>query len=57
MLTTGQKDASPFTPGSPVPVELFAGRAQQIQEVDNYLKQTASGRQENVFLTGDRGIG
>ena len=57
MPTTGQKDASPFTPGSPVPVELFAGRAQQIQEVDNYLKQTASGRQENVFLTGDRGIG
>ncbi len=57
MPTTVQKDASPFTPGSPVPVGLFAGRAQQIQEVDNYLKQTASGRQENVFLTGDRGIG
>ena len=57
MPTVGPKEVSPFTPGSPVPVELFAGRAQQIQEVDNYLKQTASGSQENVFLTGDRGIG
>ena len=57
MPTTVQKDASPFTPGSPVPAELFAGRAQQIREVDNYLKQATSGRQENVFLTGDRGIG
>ena len=57
MATTVSKDASPFTPGSPVPAELFAGRTQQVQEVDNYLKQTASGRQENVFLTGDRGIG
>ena len=55
MPTVGPKEVSPFTPGSPVPVELFAGRAQQIQEVDNYLKQTASGSQENVFLTGDRG--
>ena len=57
MATLDQKYASPFTPGSPAPVELFAGRIKQIQEVDNYLKQTASGRQENVFLTGDRGIG
>ena len=57
MPTTSQKDASPFTPGSPAPVELFAGRAQQIREVDNYLRQAASGSQENVFLTGDRGIG
>ena len=57
MPKVGPKEVSPFTPGSPVPVELFAGRAQQIQEVDNYLKQATSGRQENVFLTGDRGIG
>ena len=57
MGTAGQKDASPFTPGSPAPVELFAGRDQQIQEVDNYLRQAASGRQTNAFLTGDRGIG
>ena len=57
MATIDQKYSSPFTPGSPVPAELFAGRVQQVQEVENYLKQTASGRQENVFLVGDRGIG
>jgi len=52
-----QKDTSPFTPGSPVGFDLFAGRAQQIEEVERYVRQAGSGRQENVFLTGDRGIG
>lgn len=51
------KENSPFTPGSPVPVELFVGRAKQIKEVIRYIKQTSSGKQENVFLAGDRGIG
>ena len=51
------KENSPFTPGSPVPVELFVGRAEQIKEVIRYIKQTSSGKQENVFLAGDRGIG
>lgn len=49
--------SSPFTPGNPVRAELFAGRRQQIQDVSNYLMQAASGRMENVFLTGERGIG
>ena len=49
--------SSPFTPGNPVRAELFAGRHQQIQDVSNYLMQAASGRMENVFLTGERGIG
>ncbi len=57
MATIDQKFSSPFTPGSPAPADLFAGRIQQIREVDNYLRQSAAGRQENVFLTGDRGIG
>ena len=57
MATIDQKYSSPFTPGSPAPVDLFAGRIQQIREVENYLIQSASGRQENVFLVGDRGIG
>jgi DNA replication protein DnaC len=48
---------SPFTPGSPVPVELFVGRSEQITEILRYVKQASSGKQENVFLTGDRGIG
>lgn len=50
-------DISPFTPGIPVPAEFFAGRTPQIRQVRNYLKQAAGGRFENVFLTGDRGIG
>lgn len=48
---------SPFTPGNPVPVDLFVGRKKQIQEIHNYLKQTIKGRQENIFLSGERGIG
>ena len=51
------KGYSPFTPGSPVPIDLFVGRSQQIEEVMRYVRQAVSGRQENVFLTGDRGIG
>ncbi len=52
-----EKEKSPFTPGSPVPVELFVGRLEQITEILRYVKQASSGKQENVFLTGDRGIG
>ena len=51
------KGYSPFTPGSPVPIDLFVGRSPQIEEVMRYVRQAVSGRQENVFLTGDRGIG
>jgi len=51
------KEYSPFTPGSPVPLELFVGRSKRIQEVVRYIRQTLSGRQENIFLSGDRGIG
>lgn len=51
------KENSPFTPGSPVPVELFVGRAEQITEILRYVKQASSGKQENVFLAGDRGVG
>jgi hypothetical protein len=51
------KENSPFTPGSPVPVELFVGRTEQIEEILRYVNQAASGKQENVFLEGDRGIG
>jgi len=51
------KENSPFTPGSPVPVELFVGRVNQIKEILRYVKQTTYGRQENVFLSGERGIG
>jgi len=51
------KESSPFTPGHPVPVELFVGREDQIAEVNRYVKQILSGKQENIFLTGERGMG
>jgi len=51
------KGDSPFRPGSPVPIELFVGRQEQIEEILRYVSATLSGKQENVFLTGERGIG
>jgi hypothetical protein len=51
------KESSPFTPGTPAPVELFVGRRDKIEELMRYIYQTISGKQENVFLIGDRGIG
>ena len=51
------KEASPFTPGTPVPPELFVGRSHQIESLQRSAQQACSGRQENVFLAGDRGIG
>jgi hypothetical protein len=52
----GEK-VSPFTPGSPVPVDLFVGREPQIQDIINSLEQTVSGKQKNIFLVGERGVG
>ncbi len=54
---TIDKSATPFTPGNPVGIDLFAGRNEQVEELTRYIRQVSAGRQENVFLTGDRGIG
>lgn len=51
------KGTSPFTPGRPVPPDLFVGREDYVRTIRGYLRDTASGRQENIFLAGDRGIG
>lgn len=51
------KDRSPFTPGNPVPVELFVGRTNQLEEILRNVKQARTGKQENIFLAGERGIG
>jgi len=51
------KEISPFSPGSPVPVELFVGRSDQLDELMRYVTQASLGKQENIFLAGDRGIG
>ncbi len=51
------KESSPFTPGNPVPIELFVGRGEQINEARQYINQSIYGRLENIFLVGERGIG
>jgi len=51
------KEGSPFTPGTPVPVELFVGRTAEIEKIRRYARQACSGRLESIFLSGDRGIG
>lgn len=48
---------SPFTPGRPVPVEYFAARRKEIERLERAIRQTLSGRNENLFITGQRGIG
>ena len=40
-----------------MPIELFVGRSQQLQEVARHIDQAAAGRLQSVFLSGDRGIG
>jgi len=50
-------ERSPFTPGQPVPVEYFAGRMQEINQLIHSIRQSTSGRGEHVFITGEKGIG
>jgi AAA+ ATPase superfamily predicted ATPase len=51
------KEKSPFTPGRPVPVDYFVGRINEVRHLERVIKQASTGRNENVFLTGERGIG
>ncbi|MCD4843618.1 MAG: ATP-binding protein [Methanosarcinales archaeon] len=51
------KENSPFTPGIPVPIDYFIGRTSEIKRIDRAILQTSTGRNENIFLTGERGIG
>jgi len=48
---------SPFSPGRPVQPEYFVARIKEIQRLEKAIKQTVSGRNENIFITGQRGIG
>jgi len=57
LASLAEKPNSPFTPGEPVPVELFVGRQAQIEEVFRYARQASSGRVESVFLCAERGMG
>jgi hypothetical protein len=52
------KGRSPFFPDQPVPVELFVGRAAQIDHImSRAVAQVAQGKPVSVFLEGEYGIG
>lgn len=52
------KGRSPFYPDQPVPVELFVGRAAQVDYIMNRaVGQVAQGKPVSVFLEGEYGIG
>lgn len=51
------KEHSPFTPGRPVSPADFVGRVNEVDRFIRALRQAGKGRNENIFLTGERGIG
>jgi hypothetical protein len=52
------KGKSPFYPGQPVPVELFVGRAAQIDKIINRgVRQVAEGKPVCIYVQGEYGIG
>lgn len=58
MAEKTSKGASPFYPGQPVPVELFAGRSAEIQRVlQRGAAQVKDGKPVSVWIQGDYGIG
>jgi hypothetical protein len=53
-----QKSMSPFYPGQPVPVELFVGRASQIERIlTRGVGQVAAGKPISIYVQGEYGIG
>jgi len=56
-MQDGISKESPFSPGRPVPIEYFVARIQEIERLKRAIQQTASDRNENIFIEGDRGIG
>jgi len=52
------KGKSPFTPGQPVPLELFVGRAEQIERIrQRGIRQVEEGKPVAMFVEGEYGIG
>lgn len=52
------KDYSPFTPGVPVPVDFFVGRAREVSRLIEITKRSVEvGTLERAFVMGERGIG
>lgn len=57
-MTANTKGKSPFYPGQPVPVELFVGRATQIDRImTRGVAQVAAGKPVSMFIQGEYGIG
>lgn len=52
-----EKGRCPFNPGQPVPPEMFVGREDQIRRMLRSARQVSLGKQENLFVTGEYGIG
>ncbi len=50
-------EASPFTPGQPVPIEFFVGRIAEIEHLRSLVRASVNGRFKIGFVTGERGIG
>lgn len=52
------KERSPFTPGQPVPAELFVGRSEQVLRIrQRGIQQVAHGKPMAMFVEGEYGIG
>lgn len=56
-MAEAQIKESPFSPGRPVQPEYFVARVKEIQRLERSISQTILGRNENIFITGPRGIG
>jgi hypothetical protein len=53
-----EKSKSPFYPGQPAPVELFVGRAKEIDRIMvRGVGQIKHGKPQSLFVQGDYGIG
>lgn len=52
-----EKGQSPFYPGQPVPVELFVGRAGEVERIRRAALQVAAGKPQAIFISGEYGIG
>jgi hypothetical protein len=48
---------NPFTPNIPIDPRYFAGRKSEIEIIVRALTQTGAGSQQNILVTGERGIG
>ena len=48
---------NPFQPNSPVPSGMFAGRYDEILELEKGVFQTKNGHPSHHLITGERGIG